>query len=110
MMFAWIFRLGRLMGFWLCLSMVLVMVLGGSTIFRHQLRSGEARLEALEAKEEELRAGMDRLAMEWSRLNQPAQLADLARRHLDLRPIPISPPAEFVEVLAPAPVPGDAGR
>ncbi len=109
-MFAWIFRLGRLMGFWLCLSMVLVMVLGGSTIFRHQLRSGEARLEALETKEEELRAGMDRLAMEWSRLNQPAQLADLARRHLDLRPIPISPPAEFVEVLAPAPLPGGAGR
>ncbi len=109
-MFAWLFRLGRLLGFWLCLSMVLVMVLGGSTIFRHQLRSGEARLEALEAKEEELRAGMDRLAMEWSRLNQPAQLADLARRHLDLRPLPISPPAEFVEVLAPAPLSGGAGR
>ena len=109
-MFAWIFRLGRLMGFWLCLLMVLMVVLGGSTIFRHQLRSGEARLEALEAKEEELRAGMDRLAMEWSRLNQPAQLADLARRHLDLRPIPISPPAEFVDVQAPALLPGGAGR
>ena len=110
-MFAWMFRLGRLMGFWLCLSMVLVMVLGGSTIWlRHQLRSGEARLEVLQAKEEELRAGMDRLAMEWSRLNQPAQLADLARRHLDLRPVPISPPAEFVEVLAPALLPGGAGR
>ena len=109
-MFAWIFRLGRLMGFWLCLSMVLVTVLGGSTIFRHQLRSGEARLEALAAKEEELRAGMARLAMEWSRLNQPAQLADLARRHLDLRPISISPPAEFVEVLAPARLSGGAGQ
>ena len=104
-------RLGRLMGFWLCLSTMLVMVLGGGTIWlRHQLRSGEDRLEALQAREDELRAGMDRLAMEWSRLNQPAQLADLARRHLDLRPVPVSRPAEFVEVLAPAPLPGAGGR
>ena len=110
-MLSWAFRVGRLMGFWLCLSMVSVMVLGGSTIWlRHQLRAGEARLEALHAKEEELRAGMDRLAMEWSRLNQPEQLADLAQRHVDLRPRPVSPPARLVEVISQGELPGRTGQ
>ncbi len=105
-MVAWVLRAGRLMGFWLCLLMVAVMLLVGSSIwFRHQLRAGEDRLDALHAREEALRMGMDRLAAEWSHLNQPERLSRLARAHLDLQPAPVTPLPLLPDVLAPGPVP-----
>lgn len=101
MMDFWVLRLGRLMGFWLCLLVVSVTVLGGSTIWlRHQLRAGETRLEALQAREEFLAARMEWLAMEWSQVNRPDELAELARRHLDLRPVPVTPASQITEVLS----------
>ncbi len=110
-MFGWVFRLTRLLGFWLSLSVVAVVVLGTSTVWsRHQDRAEEVRRTALQERERELLAGIDRLALEWSRLNQPERLAGLARKHLDLQPVPVRRPAEIVEVLVPVRQPGEAGR
>ena len=102
MMDFWVLRLGRLMGFWLCLLVVSV------TDSRRQYESGCAISSGRERRawrrcrreRNSLAARMEWLAMEWSQVNRPDELAELARRHLDLRPVPVTPASQITEVLS----------
>ena len=77
---------------------------------KHQVRGLEAELADVQRANLAHREAIHVLNSEWSYLNQPARIADLARRHLGLRPIPADRIVHLAD-LPPRPerAPDDAG-
>ena len=89
---------------WLALAVVAAVA---AFTVKYEVRGLEERLAALEGEVASTREAIHVLRAEWSYLNSPERLADLARRHLDLVPMDAGQLGTLLDVpLKGAPEPG----
>jgi cell division protein FtsL len=87
---------------WTCLAGAVGI---GLFLVKHEVKAMEARLAGINQEIQRNREEIHVLNAEWSYLNDPARLRDLAQRHLGMKPIGPTQVAgfDFLPTLAPAP-------
>lgn len=74
------------LSFMLLLALALIAAVG-TFVLKHEVQKLEAKLGDVHARIVSDQEALHVLRAEWSYLNQPERLKDLARRHLDLLPL-----------------------
>jgi len=74
------------LSFFVLIAIALIAAIG-TFVLKHEVQKLEARLSSVHRQIVNDQETLHVLKAEWSHLNQPERLKDLARRHLDLQPL-----------------------